>query len=250
MSSSVLATEMFVGGDNFYDFDENLLKSLIRPHDCFIDIGANIGHISISLKKYLPSIQCFAIEAHPETFKILNNNIKLNKLNIRTINCAVGEENNKTIKFQDSNADDSNSVISSKMLEDNNEKLYIVDNKNELTIEVRTLDSLIDDFSILNNIRLIKLDTEGYELFVLKGGKNVLEKTEIIYFEYWDKLTKKYDYTNIELFSFLKNLGFDIYEVSKNAVIKDFDIKSFRLVTSETSFDKNQDFLAINKNLL
>ena len=162
MSSSVLATEMFVGGDNFYDFDENLLKSLIRPHDCFIDIGANIGHISISLKKYLPSIQCFAIEAHPETFKILNNNIKLNKLNIRTINCAVGEENNKTIKFQDSNADDSNSVISSKMLEDNNEKLYIVDNKNELTIEVRTLDSLINDFSILNNIRLIKLDTEGW----------------------------------------------------------------------------------------
>ena len=250
MSSSALATKMFVEGENCLDFDENLLKSLIRPHDCFIDIGANIGHISISLKKYLPSIQCFAIEAHPETFKVLNNNIKLNKLNIRTINCAVGEENNKTIKFQDSNSDDSNSVISGRMLEDNNENLYIVDNTNELTIEVRTLDSLINEFSILNNIRLIKLDTEGYELFVLKGGKKVLEKTEIIYFEYWDKLTKKYNYTNKEIFSFLKNLGFDVYEVSENAVIKDFDIKSFRLVTNETSFDKNQNLLAINKRLL
>ena len=108
----------------------------------------------------------------------------------------------------------------------------------------------INDFSISNNIRLIKLDTEGYELFVLKGGKNILEKTEMIYFEYWDKLTKKYNYTNKEIFSFLKNLGFDVYEVSENAVIKDFDIKSFRLVTNETSFDKNQNLLAINKRLL
>ena len=72
----------------------------------------------------------------------------------------------------------------------------------------------------------------------------------MIYFEYWDKLTKKYNYTNKEIFSFLRNLGFDIYEISTNEVIKDFDIKSFRLATNETSFDKNQNLLAINKRLL
>jgi FkbM family methyltransferase len=51
----------------------------------------------------------------------------------------------------------------------------------------------VDHFSILNNFRLIKIDTEGYELFVLKGSKNILKITEMIYFEYWEKLTKKYD---------------------------------------------------------
>ena len=250
MSPSAMAAGMYIEGEKHLNFDEDFLKSLIRPNDYFIDIGANIGHISISLKKNLPSINCLAIEANPNTFKILNNNIKLNKLDIRTINCAVGDVNNSTIKFQDSISDECNSVISDRMLKKNDENIYVVEHKNELSVEVKTLDFLINYFSISNNIRLIKIDTEGYELFVLKGGKNILEKTEMIYFEYWDKLTKKYNYTNKEIFSFLRNLGFDIYEISINEVIKDFDIKSFRLATNETSFDKNQNLLAINKRLL
>ena len=250
MSSSSLTVTMFEKGEKHLDFEENLFKSIIRQNDSFIDIGANIGHISISLKTHMPSIQCFAIEANPKIFKILGDNIRLNKLDIRSINCAVGEENNTTIKFQDSNSDDANSVISDKMLGKNNENLYIVDHKKELTVKSRTLDSLMDDFSISNNIRLIKVDTEGYEFFVLKGAKNTLKKTEMIFFEYWDRLTLKYDYTQHEIFLFLRSLDFEIYEISENLVIKDFDIKSLKLVTHETLFKKNQNLLAINKKLL
>ena len=62
--------------------------------------------------------------------------------------------------------------------------------------------------------------------------------------------TLKYDYTQHELFLFLRSLDFEIYEISENLVIKDFDIKSLKLVTHETLFNKNQNLLAINKKLL
>ena len=75
-------------------------------------------------------------------------------------------------------------IIRNYILQKNNKEIYV---------KVKTLDSIVDHFSILNNFRLIKIDTEGYELFVLKGSKNILKITEMIYFEYWEKLTKKYD---------------------------------------------------------
>ena len=252
MSPSAIAAGMFVEGEKHLNFDEDLLKSLIRHNDYFIDVGANIGHIPISLKKNLPSINinCFAIEANPNTFKILNDNIRLNKLNIKSINCAVGHVDNSTVKFQDSVSDDCNSVITDKMLNTDNKNLYVVEHKNEFIVEVKTLDSLVDHFSIPNNIRLIKIDTEGYEFFVLKGGKNILQKTEMIYFEYWEKLTNKYDYKYKEIFFFLRNLNFEIYQIPEHLDTKDFDIDSLKLITETPFFNENQNLLAINKRLL
>ena len=34
---------MYIEGDKHLDFDEEFLKTLIRPNDYFIDVGANIG---------------------------------------------------------------------------------------------------------------------------------------------------------------------------------------------------------------
>ena len=100
---------------------------LIRPNDCFIDIGANIGHISISLKKLEPNLKCYAVEANPNTSKVLNKNINLNNIDISTINFAVGDSDKTTIKFQDNDPDDCNSIISDNMNEKNNKKLYFVE---------------------------------------------------------------------------------------------------------------------------
>jgi len=250
MSPSALAVGMYIEGDKHLDFDEEFLKTLIRPNDYFIDVGANIGHISISLKKHIPSINCYAIEANPKTFNVLNKNINLNNININSINCAVGDIDNSNVKFQDSDSDDCNSVISERMIQKKNEDLYVVNSNKELTIDVKTLENITNHFSISKNIRLIKIDTEGYEFFVLKGSKNILKRTEMIYFEYWEKLTKKYEYTSKEIFSFLKNEGFNIYEVPNNLDIKNFNINFLKPISNDISYHDNQNMLAINKQLL
>lgn len=251
LSSTQIASIMFANPHEYQFSEENFLLSLMKKDGWFIDIGANIGYLSISLKKNLPNIDCLAIEANPKTFKNLKDNIDLNKIEIKSICCVVGEIDKNKIEFQDSDIDDCNSVISKKMLKKDikDKDMFIVGHKNSFNVITRTLDSLCEEFSITKKVRLIKVDTEGYELLVFKGGKKILKNTEIIFFECWDKLYKKYDYLKEDVFVFLQNLGFEIYKIKYPLFNDKFIINSLELVTPETNFNKNQNLVAINKNL-
>ena len=254
-SSSAITASMFVNGENNeYDnfaIDEDILFHLMENNKQFIDIGANIGHLSIFLKKNFHGINSLAIEANPKTFNILRDNIILNKLNIHTICCAITHRDNELIKFQDSFSDDGNSVISEKMEKLNpDDDFYLVNSQKTLEIKTKTLDSLLNEYSNHNKIRLIKVDTEGYELFVFKGGTKTLKKTEMIYFECWDKLFKKYDYTSEDIFNFLNLIGFEIYKVNEK-IIKNYGFNKKCLEPIKVNNLKdNQNLLAINKNLI
>ena len=60
----------------------------------------------------------------------------------------------------------------------------------------------------INEIELLKIDTEGYEFEVVKGLANKLQNIKIIYFEhhYDDMVKKKYTFRDIN--SFLINNNF------------------------------------------
>ena len=252
-SSSAITASMFVNGENNkYDnfaLDEEILFHLMEDNKQFIDVGANIGHLSIFLKKSFSKINSLAIEANPKIFNILCENIYLNKLYIPTVCCALSYKDNEVIKFQDSFSDDGNSVISKKMekfIPDND--LYLVKSEKTLEIKTKTLDTILRDQSKNNQIRLIKVDTEGYELFVFKGATETLKKTEMIYFECWDKLFKKYDYKSIDVFNFLYSSGFEIYKINEK-MIKSYGFNKKCLAHVDiNSLKNNQNLLAINKN--
>ena len=53
-------------------------------------------------------------------------------------------------------------------------------------------------------IHLLKVDTEGYEKFVLLGASKVLEKTLTVYFESWDQSSERYGYQPQEVFRLLQ----------------------------------------------
>ena len=246
MSPSSIAATMYSINDSRFDFEENFLKSLVKSNDYFVDVGSNIGHLSIYLKKSIPELNCISIEANPNTFEILKNNIKLNNLNIKVFNYAIGERDDLKIKFQNSYSDDCNSVIVDKMENNIQDNLYIVKNENSILVEMKKLDTIINNLHINRNIRLLKIDTEGYEFFVLKGAKNILNKTEIIYFEYWDKLANKYDYSLNDIEKFLKKKNFDIFFIPKN--FKNIKSSKLERLTNTKNFKLNQNFLAINMN--
>ena len=72
---------------------------------------------------------------------------------------------------------------------------------------IKTLDSLN-----IKDIDLIVMDTEGYELFVLKGGIETIKKYKpvlIIEFHNTKKLTRKYGYELVEQEKFLQELGYE-----------------------------------------
>jgi len=83
------------------------------------------------------------------------------------------------------------------------------------------------DYMVQNNIETIdflKIDTEGYELNVLKGFNNFLENVKIIQFEYGGTFIDN-NVTLIEVINYLRDKGFyDFYYLTANGavIITDF----------------------------
>ena len=92
----------------------------------------------------------------------------------------------------------------------------------KIPIKLVTLDSLIEKLDI-PKIDLLKIDTEGYELNILKGLSKYSQKINLIYFEhhYDDMIIKDYKFSDIH--NLLKEKGFIRIKKSKMLFRKSFE---------------------------
>ena len=191
--TSVSAT-LFLNPD-FPDEDCYFLNKYLKKNDCFIDVGANIGHLAIAGSKIVSSGgKVIAIEANDRIANFLIQNIKLNNLKIDCISKIIGSKPGKAT-FENKKADDMNRVMG------------------EGSKEVDTLDNICGS---LDKVDLLKIDVEGYELPVLQGAIKTLKKTQAIYIEVIDELFNFYSYTKEDLFKFLENQDFKFQEETNN----------------------------------
>jgi len=128
-----------------------------------VDIGAQVGLYTL-YAKYLPKSTFYAFEPFPSTFQELNNNIKINDIsNVNTYNMAISDSEGVTVL---------NTSISHNGLHTlGNNPLRFNDVK-PIHVNTTTLDIHFSDIPI----HYIKIDTEGYEYYILKGGMQVIKK--------------------------------------------------------------------------
>jgi len=203
-SKNVLALNNFLDSSSRSD-EELIIQSLMVKKGIFIDVGSNIGTISLAVSTTFKDAQIFSFEANPTTYKNFLANLKLNKSkNISPFSIALGEEN-RFIQFEDRGTDDQNGVLENKTV------------KKSIKVEMKRM----DDIFLFPSIRLIKIDVEGYELFVLKGAIENLKICEAIFFEFSQSNYSKYGYSGLKILEFLNNLGFKIYlpTISSNGKI-------------------------------
>lgn len=151
-----------------------LIDQLPR-NGCFIDVGANIGLISIPLAKRRPDISIFAIEADPHIFGYLNQNTQLNRLtNIKALNYPVYAENGLELPFF---------APKDKMGCGSFSPLFTQEATMLIT---KTLDKIVEE-QLIPKVDLIKMDIEGYEYYAIKGAQGVLKRdAPLIVFEFVD----------------------------------------------------------------
>ena len=206
--SSAQSAALWVDSSLYKD-DILFYQNYLRDGDTVIDAGANIGLLTLEASSIIKDNgKVYAIEAHPRTYSYLQGNIKLNqKSNIVSFNYAVGDRNGK-ILFQNSNRhDDTNGIT------DSNQGIQVLIKR-------------LDDLPIIESkISLLKIDVEGYELFVLRGGKKLLERTACIYFESWEQHFSKYHYTCKDLFTFLLEQKFKIFKIKDDNRLKQIGVE-------------------------
>ena len=175
--------------------DEELVaQDILVDGDICLDIGANIGTFSLVASGVVGETgKVIAFEAHPVTASYMEKNISLNKkTNISLVQKALGEKAG-VIGFSNDGYDDVNHVA--------------VESK--LKVEIVRLDDC-NEIQHIQTIKLIKLDVEGFELFVLQGGEKTFSKAQYVLFEAFDKNCKQFGYSVKDLYSWFESHGFTL----------------------------------------
>ena len=148
-----------------------------------LDVGANIGTYALPLAKTYPALELVCFEPQLPVCDLLRKNVELNQLH-NVVTHALGLSDSAgevTVTLPDYNLEPNIGAFSL----DPEVQIHEYEVKTRgvtQTVQLRTLDSF--DF---HEVRLLKVDVEGLELAVLRGGQQTLAKNGFppILFEAW-----------------------------------------------------------------
>lgn len=175
----------------------------------FFDVGANVGQTVFEIRNYFNYAQVYSFEPFANTFKQLKENTV--KHNIKAFQLAMGDkpEQKEIIINENAAISDMNSLINSNSK--NNGFNNIIEK-----IEVTTIDFFCKEHGI-KQIDYLNVDTEGYELNVLKGCQEMLSNQAISFIELEVGMhPDNHFHVPIEnLKSFLENYGYRVFGISQ-----------------------------------
>ena len=184
-------------------------REILKEGDFCIDIGAHSGDSTLPMALAVNKSGCvLALEPNPYVYHVLEKNARTNHhiVNIRTMMAAVAAEEG-FLEFEYSDSGFCNGG--------RHEGISALRHGHAFKLEVYCVDiekELREDFSdLLPRLKFIKVDTEGYDLYVLRSMEKIIkEYRPIIKAEVFKKTNLKY---RRELFSFFQNLDYSIYKI-------------------------------------
>jgi FkbM family methyltransferase len=156
-------------GISVYEDIARLNRAWGRSVGTFFDVGANVGQTTREVLRLFPRARIYAFEPHPTSFRELAA-IAADRLSIHQI--ALGERKGMATLYQYGESGDG-SLINSVVSDARFPTRFGYRPKQELEIACST----IDDFCLehrIDSIDVLKIDTEGSELAVLKGAERML----------------------------------------------------------------------------
>ena len=213
---------------NFFKNASNL------EYDIIVDIGAHKGETISNFLKNFKIKNIYSFEASSKTFNDLVNNVKKirkkhNKTNIEIFNVAIGNSNEKKMfnELPDSNSSTFNFIDQSSSYFKRKNKILSVFFQKKFVIKKNFIFQIkLSEFiqkNEIKNIDILKIDTEGYELEVIKGLDKDIQLVKFIYFEHhYDNMIKK-NYTFSDIHDFLSINGFQRVFKIKMPLRKSFD---------------------------
>jgi FkbM family methyltransferase len=139
----------------------SVLQDFLETGDTFVDAGANIGWLSlVAANKVGINGKVIAFEPVPSTFEILKSNKSLNNFKQIELNqFALGRKTERLTIYPETENRGGASILNHQS------------NKG-VEIEVKKL----DDLKLSSKVDVLKIDVEGFELDVLKGAVETIQK--------------------------------------------------------------------------
>ncbi len=171
---------------------EPLVQAVFKPKkvEVMVDVGAHIGLYTMSAAKAVgPAGKVISAEPDPQSYALLKDNIALNHFdNVEVVNAALSDRSGQIIFYACTDPSLSGFELQP------NAKLY-----ETRMVKTLTLDELLDSLGV-DQVNWIKLDVEGAEIRVLRGGEKMLRRAKNLHIIV--------ESSNAEAMDYLRQFGF------------------------------------------
>ncbi|HLP54993.1 MAG TPA: FkbM family methyltransferase [Fluviicola sp.] len=171
-----------------------------------LDIGANLGIMTVHLANHLPNSTIHAFEPMPTNASILKRIIakfNLNKAKIHEV--ALGDDSGTVKMVLPVNG----STVMQGLSHVKHESITEWNEGKEVDVKLDKLDNIING----QVVQGIKIDVENFEYFALKGGTRIISTHHpIIYAELWDNENRK------QCFDLLSSFNYSVFVAGKNGL--------------------------------
>jgi len=182
----------------FYDVaHQALLRRFLRNGDTYIDIGANLGFQTLFARNLVgPQGTIISFEPNPTTYALLTSHIGINRVwNCRTFNMALGDQPGEAAL----NLTENHSGTAT-LRQD-------VSAIRSVTVPVMRGDDVLGPMTLAGRV-VLKIDVEGFELKVLRGLRQTLERVSMASVEITPEWISQQGGTAEDLYRLMRDLGF------------------------------------------
>ncbi|MFN7329398.1 MAG: FkbM family methyltransferase, partial [Bacteroidota bacterium] len=207
---------------------ESILLSLATKDDVFYDVGSNQGYYSFIMATLVSRVVGFEPNVVLYERLVRATSRIEGDFNLSFVNCGLGSERSK-LKFYNRLTDH---TLGNFRIAKGNEGCQSMD------VDVYTLDSLIAEGFAPPSI--LKIDVEGFEMHVLRGGINTIDKfCPIIFIEWSETFSAEVGFVFKDLKVFFDNENWLIFRIENSGILRSSDL--------DVPYTTN-DLLIVNKN--
>jgi FkbM family methyltransferase len=184
-----------------------IVKQLVKPGDCVVDAGANVGYVTLLLSRWVGEKGCVhSFEPVPETFEWLSESVRKLKLaNVSLHNCGLSNSEQSAVMGIPRYSSGGENLYESRIVEEGRGARFA----RTVNVSLNTLDSLLAGSS--RRVSFIKIDVEGHELLAVKGALQVISRDKPALLIEVTGDPDRPDSSAGELFSLLTALGYQSF---------------------------------------
>lgn len=195
-----------------------LMDRILRPGMVVIDVGANIGEVTMAAARRIgPTGQVYSFEPMESLYARLAEHLQLNHLHqVKPIARGLSDKTGSATIFK------AEVAFNDGTRHDGLGTLYPTDSRAVVAgeIELTTLDKFCSDLKI-TNIDLVKIDVEGAELNVLKGSLESLKRFQpYLIVEIQPDTAQNAGYQPNDIISLLRSLGYTFFVIGRKARLR------------------------------
>ncbi|NEQ98345.1 MAG: FkbM family methyltransferase, partial [Cyanothece sp. SIO2G6] len=163
---SIVTSVLLVEGD-WFEAEMEFWRKQLHPGMTVIDVGANAGAYTFSAaEKVGSSGRVLAVEPFPDCVQCLEETQRINNLEWVIVCAGAASDRIGTATLAVQGSSELNEIVTDEIARNRD---------NVQTVECFTLDSLVEKHK-LTRVDWLKIDAEGHEMQVLKGGDRLLSK--------------------------------------------------------------------------